>query len=210
MLYGSAVQVAVLHSRCTTGDADGITNGGNAMQRYVKYLMLIAAIAVIGVASYGCGGKNPVSPQSNITSSVPNGYRIVYQDSTVQIGMPSTTSDVPNFEAGMVDTSSRRAALNQAQATWVMGTRLRYYWDADHDFRIEYRTPRSCCYRVSYTYALYYVLKLVNKPLIVYSIGTNADGSINWRIIVGGSAVQWMSPISDWILAAQAEMQSYN
>ncbi len=174
-----------------------------------KVLLLVVAVLGLSVTMsvQGCG-KNPVGP--HLTDRIPEGYRIVFQDSTVQVYWPSSISEVPNFQVGVVDTTNRLARPSQAMASWLSGTRLRYYWDADHDFRVEYRTPRSCCYRVSYTYALYYALKLVNKPLIVYSIGTNPDGSINWRIIIGGSAVQWLSPISDWILAAQAEMQSYN
>lgn len=180
------------------------------MKRICIALAMVVAMTAISYFATGCGNKSPVAPQTKTSTGVPDGYRVVYQDSTVQICWPSSTGDLPNFEVGMIDSTNRKTAPNQAQAAWISGTRLRYYWSSDHDFRIEYRTPRSCCYRVSYSYALYYALQMAHKPLIVYSIGTNADGSINWRIIVGGSAVQWISPISDWILAAQAEMQSYN
>lgn len=176
--------------------------------RRIKYFLVFAAVLLAAAMfSVGCA-KNPVGPQAS--NFVPQGYKVVFQDSTVQICMPTSTDQIPSFEVGMADSNSSKIAPTQAMASWVGGTRLRYYWDTDNDFRIEYRTPQSCCYRVSYTYALYYALKMVNKPLIVYSIGANADGSVNWRIIIGGSAVRWLSPISSWILAAQAEMQSYN
>lgn len=111
-------------------------------------------------------------------------------------------------EFDIVDESNPdKEAPTSALASWLDGTRVRYGWDYDHDFYIDYKTPRSCCYRVSMTYFLYQQLQAAGKPLVVYGLSCNADGTITWRIIIGASAVQRMSPVSDWFLVWQAKMQ---
>lgn len=169
---------------------------------------------VIGIAGCSLLDKNPVAPQD--TSSVlreatpPDAgeFRIVDETSQVMVMVHKSIIDSLRVNVGIEDSlASSRVQQTQAMASWMDGSRVRYGWDYDRDFYIDYKTPRSCCYRVYMTYALYYALQAVNKPLVVYGLSCNADGTITWRIIIGASVLRYISPASDWFLMWQAKMQ---
>ncbi len=162
-----------------------------------KMVMVCAMAAVLA----GCGKDNPVAP-------VVDEFRTIQVSPEVIVKVHNSIVDTMNFDVGIVDSTVQRSpGVLSVTASWIDGTRTAYGWNADRDFYIDFRTPRSCCYRVSYTYALHYALHAAGKPLIVYVRGYNADGSVNWRIIIGASVIRWMSPASDWFLFWQAKMQ---
>ena len=163
------------------------------------FLALSAMVLVAGLA--GCGKQNPVAPSIDE-------YRTVQVAPNVIVKVHSSITDSMTFDVGIVDSTTQRSSqMLGVMSSWIDGSRTAYGWDADRDFTIDFRTPRSCCYRVSYTYALHYALQAAGKPLIVYVRGYNPDGSVNWRIIIGASVIRWMSPASDWFLFWQAKMQ---
>lgn len=170
-----------------------------------QYLLCLSVMTTF-MAIAGCGrsvvGPDPTKPDQ------PE-YRVVSNSSGVEVWAHRSIPDSFSFSATVEDSTAIRTAPARIEASWQDGTRTGYGWGSDHDFYINFRTPRSCCYRVSYTYALYYALKAADKPLIVYATGTNADGSINWRIIIGASVLRYISPVSDWFLFWQAKMQYY-
>lgn len=162
-----------------------------------KLMLMFVMIAVLA----GCSKENPVAP-------VGEEFRTIQVSPEVIVKVSNTIADSMSFDVGIVDSTTQRSpGTMSVTASWIDGSRTAYGWDADRDFYIDFRTPRSCCYRVSYTYALHYALQAAGKPLVVYVRGYNADGSVNWRIIIGASVIRWMSPASDWFLFWQAKMQ---
>ncbi|MEK7637697.1 MAG: hypothetical protein AAB402_04950 [Patescibacteria group bacterium] len=177
----------------------------------MKRFMLCLAAVVVGLPLMmsvpGCGQKSPVAP--DVQSNGQPEYRVIRVSPELEVRVHRSIPDSSTFMVFVGDSTSREAKPTQALASWQDGTRIRYGWDSDRDFYIDYRTPRSCCYRISYTYALYYALRAAGKPLIVYATGVNPDGTINWHIIIGASVLRYISPALDWFLAYQAKMQYY-
>lgn len=166
-------------------------------------LVGLSIVALMVLAS--CGTKKTVlGPVTSSGDDVE--FRTVQVSPDVTVRVSRSIPDSINFSVG-VDDSTGRAGPLQALASWYDGTRIRYGWDYDRDFYIDYKTPRSCCYRVYMTYALYYALQLAGKPLVVYGLSCNADGTITWRIVIGASVLRYISPASDWFLMWQAKMQ---
>lgn len=161
----------------------------------------IAAVVI----TTSCGTRKTVTGPA--TDPVDDGeFRSVLVSSDVTVKVHRSIPDSVSLTVGVEDTTGRVGPL-QALASWNDGTRIRYGWDYDRDFYIDYKTPRSCCYRVYYTLFLSYALQAVNKPLVVYGLSCNADGTITWRIVIGASAIRWMGPVSEWFLMWQAKMQ---
>jgi hypothetical protein len=134
-------------------------------------------------------------------------YRTIQLTPDVTVKLHRSIPDSVHFSVGIDDSMVKRVQPLQALASWRDGTRIRYGWDSDRDFYVDYKTPRSCCYRVYYTLFLSYALQAVNKPLVVYGLSCNVDGTITWRIVIGASAIKWMGPVSEWFLMGQAKMQ---
>jgi len=178
-------------------------------------VVVIALAFVAGMVGCSQIDKNPVAPQDaglmlrEATPPDPGGeFRIVDATPQMKVMLHKSIIDSLHIDVGVEDsTTASRIQQSQAMASWMDGSRVRYGWDYDRDFYIDYKTPRSCCYRVYMTYALYYALQAAGKPLVVYGLSCNADGTITWRIIIGFTVIQRLSPVSDWFLMWQAKMQ---
>ncbi len=172
------------------------------MRRLMLVLTVVCGLPLV-ISSLGCSGKNPVAPRQQPE------YRLVYSTPYVQIWADQSVTDSSSFSVSVVDSNTIRAAApTNVQASWRDGSMTGYGWDADNDFYVKYWTPASCCYRVSMTNFLYVSLVNAGKPLIYY-YSRNADGSYNWKLIIGCSAIKWMGPVSSWFLSWQAKMQYY-
>lgn len=169
----------------------------------------VGALAVVVLTLFvGCSSEqSPTAPSSPIPNA--GNLNLIYSDSGIVVYSDTSITDSIEFSLVVEDSLSDRGRMDQALASWQDGWRIGYGWDYDGDFYIDYNTRRSCCYRVSYTYALYYALRAANKPLIVYAYRSNVDGTISWRIIIGASALRHISPVADWFLSWQAKMQYY-
>lgn len=176
------------------------------LRKKLKCLALCLLIVVpISFMQISCSKRLPTTPETLVSEE----YRTIVVSPDVTIKLHRSIPDSVQFQVGVEDTSTIGAESMKALASWQNGTRIRYGWDYDGDFYIDYKTPRSCCYRVSYTYALHYALQAAQKPLVVYGLSSNSDGTITWRIIIGASVLRYISPVADWFLMWQAKMQYY-
>jgi len=164
--------------------------------------MLLCLWVMVGLTLTGCD-KPPTAPEHDQVEP----FRSIQVSPEVTLKLHPSIPDSVSFSIGIEDSSGVSMESIRALSSWRDGTRIRYGWDYDRDFYVDYKTPRSCCYRVSYTYALYYALQAAGKPLVVYGLSSNADGTITWRIVIGVSILRYISPASDWFLMWQAKMQ---